>query len=155
MLQAQIFLLTPCRCLEEEMIISHCVRANHNLFTEWIMVRSHTEWCYMWQDENTALRWHHCSDYMLEILLLAQKVNPFSLCFWLSFWHSPAVFHVLGLQTIIIYYYLSPANRKMLLCRNTKALVLWRSGEVFMKGLKISNYISAKRHKAVGYIILW
>lgn len=113
LLPARIFVLTLCRCLEEEMIISHCVRVNHKLFTEWIIIQPHTEWCYIWQDENSALHWHCCSDNTLEILLPAKKVNSCCLCCWVSLLDSPALFHVRGLQTIIIYCSPGGANRKM------------------------------------------
>lgn len=49
-----------CRSLGEEIILSHCVRVNHDLFTEWIIRQLHTERC-AWWDENSALRWHHNS----------------------------------------------------------------------------------------------
>lgn len=50
-----------CRSLQEEMIKSHRVRVNHELFTEWIISQLHTERCGAWRDENSALCWHHCS----------------------------------------------------------------------------------------------
>lgn len=45
--------------LKKEIILSHCVRVNHELFTEWIISQLHTEWCDAWRDENSALCWHH------------------------------------------------------------------------------------------------
>lgn len=46
---------------EKEMIKSHRVRVNHELFTEWIISQLHAERCGAWRDENSALCWHHCS----------------------------------------------------------------------------------------------
>lgn len=66
------WVLSPCRCLEEEMILSHCVRETRELFTEWIMNQLHSEWCCTWRDENSVFSLAPLlCDSTLEILLPA------------------------------------------------------------------------------------
>lgn len=124
-LPAWISVLTLCRSLEEEMILSHCVKVNHELFTEWIISQLHTEWCGAWRDENSALCWRHCSVithwkscYLQTFLKVA---NSRCLCCSVSLSDSPAVFlHApLGvclffwLQNIFIYCSLCATDKKM------------------------------------------
>lgn len=42
------------------MIISLCVRVNHELFAGWLISQLHTEWCGVWRGTNSALCWLHC-----------------------------------------------------------------------------------------------
>lgn len=95
-LPARITVLRLCRSLEGEMILSHCVRVNHELFTEWIISQLHTEWCGAWRDENSAPRWLRCSVithwescYLRTRLKVA---NSRCLCCALSLSDSPAGF---------------------------------------------------------------
>lgn len=56
-LPAWIPVLRLCKSLGEEIIISLCVRVNHELFAGGIISRLHTEWCGVWRGTNSALCW--------------------------------------------------------------------------------------------------
>lgn len=107
------------------MILSHCVRVNHDLFTEWIISQLHTEWCCAWRDENSALHWHNCSVIAhwksCYLQTLHRVADSCCLCCSLSLSGSPAIFlHApvgvclfFWLQNIIFYYSLCAADKKM------------------------------------------
>lgn len=60
-LPAWIPVLRLCRSLGEEMIISLCIRVNHELFAGWIISQLHTEWCGVWRGTySSVLCWLHC-----------------------------------------------------------------------------------------------